>query len=82
MNDKYDQNNLKVQYCWYKIFAASVCLGTASKKNLYQQYMIYRCYLSLAISKKHPAEAQKTTIKKAPQYSLWCFLMQQVLNKY
>jgi len=35
--------------------------------------MIYRCYLSLTISKKYPAEAQKNDNKKAPQYSLWCF---------
>jgi len=23
----------RLQYCWYKIFAASVCVGTASKKT-------------------------------------------------
>ena len=33
-SDNYSQNTLKtLQCCWYKFFAASVCVGTASKKN-------------------------------------------------
>ena len=46
----YSYNILKtLQCCWYKFFAASVCVGTASKKNEYQQYLMYRYCFSLTI---------------------------------
>ncbi|MFZ3143398.1 hypothetical protein, partial [Psychrobacter glacincola] len=54
-----------LQCCWYKFFAASVCVGTASKKNEYQQYLMYRYYFSLTITFTtiHPVNLRH---KKAP----------------
>lgn len=53
--DHYSWNILKSPlYSWFKFFTASVCVGTASKKNLYQQYVqqyvLYLYYFSPTVS--------------------------------
>ena len=46
----YIQNILKtLRYYWYQFFVASVCAGTASKKNWHQWCVMYRYYFSLTI---------------------------------